>query len=453
MRLSSLRLRLLLAGGAFVIVAVAVAALGLSILYKSHVEDWIDGQLNAHLDQLIAGIDAGPDGTITVAKPPADPRFEQPLSGFYWQVDVEPSGPVFRSRSLWDYEIALPQEGSLGDTIHHHLVAGPGGQTLYLQQRRVKLPARLGGKTVRAAVGLNDAEVRASVWRFAAVLVPSLLILGALLSAAALMQVAYGLRPLGFMRARLSDIGSGAIRRLGTGFPKEVQPLAREIDALLDARDQQVAQARARASDLAHGLKTPLQALAGETARMRAKGETELAAEVEEIAGAMQRHVDRHLARARLAGTDPNATANVGDVVRRIVRVMERTAKGESLHWRVDVPEGLIARIDESDLTEALGNLAENAVRHTRTLVAIAARRAPGTIIVTISDDGPGIPPELQQVALQRGRRLDVSGPGAGLGLAIVGDIAEAWGATLAFDKKEGNFDVALRIPSVPVAT
>lgn len=452
MRLASLRRRLLLAGGAFVIAAVAVAALGLSILFKSHVESWIDGQLNAHLDQLVAGIDQGPGGGIAVVKPPSDPRFEQPLSGFYWQVDVEPSGPVFRSRSLWDFEIALPQEGSVGDTTHHHLVTGPAGQTLYLLQRRVTLPGRLGGQTVRAAVALDDAEVRASVWGFAAVLVPFLLILGALLTAAAWMQVAYGLRPLGAMRRRLSAIGSGASRRLGAGFPDEVQPLAGEIDALLDARDKQVAQARARAADLAHGLKTPLQALAGETERLKAKGEGVLAGEIEEIAGAMQRHVDHHLARARLAGTDPNATANVGDVVSRVMRVMERTARAESLHLRVDVPQGLIARIDESDLTEALGNLAENAVRHARASVGISARREPGAIVVTVADDGPGIPPELQQAAMQRGRRLDVSGPGAGLGLAIVGDIAEAWGAVVSFEKKEGNFRVALRIPAVPVA-
>ena len=448
MRLASLRLRLLLAGGAFVIAAVAVAAQGLSLLFKSHVEGWIDGQLNAHLDQLVAGIDMGPDGSIAVVKPPSDPRFQQPLSGNYWQVDVEPSGPIFRSRSLWDFLIALPKEDLVGGTLHHHRVEGPAGQTLYLLERRVKLPDRLGGRTVLAAVALDDADVRASVWRFAAVLVPFLLILGALLTAAAWVQVAYGLRPLAAMRRRLSEISSGTTRRLGSGFPEEVQPLASEIDSLLDAHDRQVTQARARAADLAHGLKTPLQALAGETGRLKAKGETTLAADIEEIAGAMQRHVDRQLARARLAGTDPNATANVADVVTRVVRVMERTSKGESLRWKIDVPDGLIARIDAGDLTEALGNLAENAVRHARSLVGVSARREGKSIIAKVCDDGPGIPPDQQAEALRRGSRLDVSGPGAGLGLAIAGDIAEAWGAALAFENEEGNFVVALRIPA-----
>ena len=93
------------------------------------------------------------------------------------------------------------------------------GQTLYLLQRRIELPARLGARTARAAVALDDAEVRAAVWRFAAALTPLLLLLGALLTAAAWVQVAYGLRPLAAMRAKLSEIGSGTRPRLGTAFP------------------------------------------------------------------------------------------------------------------------------------------------------------------------------------------------------------------------------------------
>ena len=222
MSFGSLRLRLLLAAASFILAAIVLSGLSLTVLFERHVERWIDGELGTHLNQLIAGLDTGPDNALVVARSPADPRFEQPFSGLYWEVAVEPDGPVMRSRSLWDFEIALPPEETVDDEVRHHRVEGPSGQTLYLLQRRVELPARLGSKMVRAAVGLDTAEVRAAVWRFATALAPFLLLLGVLLTLAAWAQVAVGLKPLKAMRQKLEAIGHGERRRLGTGFPDEV---------------------------------------------------------------------------------------------------------------------------------------------------------------------------------------------------------------------------------------
>lgn len=448
MRPGSLRLRLLAGAGAFILAAVALSALGLAVLFKAHVERWVDTQLSAGLDRLIAGLDLDADGKLAVVRPPDDPRFGRPFSGLYWEAKVEPDGPVLRSRSLWDFEIALPAEQAVDDAVHHHLVAGPAGQMLYLLQRRVELPARLGSRTVRAAVALDDAEVRDAVWRFAGALIPLLSLLTVLLIAAAWIQVSFGLRPLGAMRDKLAAIGSGARQKLGGGFPDEVQPLADEFDALLDARERQIEKARQRAADLAHGLKTPLQVLASDAARLKAKGEEEIAAEVEEISDVMRRLVERQLARARLAEAGANVSADVRACAVRVVRVIERTAAGERLEWEVDIAVGLAARIDPDDLTEALGNLVENAARHARTRVVIAARAGTEGVAITVRDDGPGVPRTRHADIRQRGARLDTSGSGAGLGLAIVDDIAEAWGGSLALDTTPNGFCARLSVPA-----
>jgi signal transduction histidine kinase len=450
MRAGSLRLRLLVGAGAFIFAAVAVSALGLAYLFQSHVESWVDAELSADLDQVIAGLERAPAGAIAMVKQPSDTRFERPLSGLYWQVVIEPGGQVLRSRSLWDYEIPLPREEAVDDVVHHHLIAGPAGQTLYLIQRRIALPARLGARTARVAVALDDAEVRTAVRRFTAAMFPFLMVLGALLTAAAWVQVAYGLRPLSAMRAKLAAIGSGTQRRLGGGFPDEVQPLAHEIDALLDARERQVETARARAADLAHGLKTPLQVLASEADLLKAKGEDAIAGEIGTVASAMRRLVERQLARARVGAADANASAELAESVASVVRVVDRTPKGRELVWRVEVAAEINVRIDAGDLTEALGNLIENAARHARAEVAVTAALEGGHVAIRISDDGPGIPPEREADALRRGTRLDTSGPGTGLGLAIAADIAEAWGGTLSFERPDGGFCVCLRIPAQP---
>jgi signal transduction histidine kinase len=444
--LGSLRVRLLLAAAISIFVALGLAAAGLAWLFERHVEHWLDAELEVQLNQLLAGIERAPGGEIEIAKPPADPRFGEPLSGLYWQVAIEPGGPVLRSRSLWDSQLALPST-PVGDELNRARLPGPGGSTLYVLERHVTLPANLGGSTAQAAIGLDVRELRAAVWRFTRALLPFLLIVGILLTAAAWAQVAIGLKPLARLRTALGAIRSGERTRLGGGFPDEVQPLAREIDSLLTAREAEVEKARARASDLAHGLKTPLQVLAGEAGRLKASGAGEAASSIEELAAGMQRHIDRHLARARLAGPADHVSTRVSEVAERVIDVVSRTPAGARLSWTNLVPADLFGCIDAEDLAEALGNLIENGAEHARSKLIVSGRGDGDFVALTVSDDGPGIPKARRDEALERGKSLDETGRGSGIGLAIVADIVEACGGTLSFEDRDHGFSVTLSIP------
>jgi signal transduction histidine kinase len=442
----SLRLRLLLAAALSVLAALAFSAFGLTLLFERHVERRVDAELGVFLDQIVAGLDRTADGSLALTQEPADPRFEEPLSGLYWQ--VRSGDAVLASRSLWDATLALPQDELPDKVVHRHLVPGPGRATLIVLERSVTLPDRLGGGILRAAVAVDAVEITSATRAFAIDLLPYIGVLAVFLIAAAYAQVAVGLRPLAAVRWRLANIRGGRQRRLGQAFPDEIQPLAGEVDALLDARERQAEKARARAGDLAHGLKTPLQVLAGSVDRLRAKGEEDVAQDIALVAGTMRRHVQRELARARMAAAVPDATADVGLVVERLLAVVCRTPAGSRLDWAVEIPAGTVARIDGDDLAEALGNLIENAARHARRRVAIRARAQAGPIAVTVADDGGGIPPERLDEALRRGGRLDNLGSGAGLGLAIVQDIAEAWGGQLRLRNGAAGLEAELSMPA-----
>lgn len=444
----SLRWRLLIAAAAYISTALLVSAIALSLLFEQHVKAWIDGELNAQLDQLIAGVEKTSSGELTLSRTPKDPRFEKALSGLYWQVEFGPEHPVLRSRSLWDFKLTLPREQRIDQESRHHQVAGPGGQELYLLQKRVELPARLGRAQAYFAVALNEAEVQAAVWRFANALIPLLVTLGIMLAAAAWIQVSIGLRPLASIREKISSIKSGVQARLGSKFPDEVRPLASEIDSLLDKRDEEIAAARTRAADLAHGLKTPLQIIFGGISRLKAKGDVDLADDLETAARMMQRHVDRQLARARLQGRRMDAVTDVKTVANQVANVLKRSPDGERLEWLVDVPPDTLAQIHSDDLAEALGCLVENAARYARSHVAITAMKEADRITIRVSDDGPGIPEDKMPNALKRGERVDTSGSGSGLGLAIATDIAEAWHGTLGFTPHTDTFTVELRLKS-----
>ncbi len=445
---NSLRLRLLLAGAASTIVALTLAAYGLTVLFERHVERRLDAELSVHLNQITAHLEPSQSGQLSLSTQPADPRFGVPLSGLYWQIVDERKGAVLRSRSLWDSELQLPAELDVDDAIHHHRISGPGKSDLYLLQRRIELPARMGGGTARIAVACDAAEIAKSVREFAIDLTPLLAIIAAFLLAAAWIQVTIGLRPLSAVRTQLAAIRSGKSRRLGADFPDEVQPLAQEIDDLLTARDDELKRAKTRAGDLAHGLRTPLQVLQSEIEGLAQDGQTAVALNLSTVTRTMQRTVERELARVRLSSPHRDAEANIGAAIEQVIRVVQRTPEGERLDWIVEVPADLVASIDRDDLSEAVGNLIENAARHAKHTITVTGRRSGTRALLEVADDGPGIPAHHLQEALRRGGRLDERGSGAGLGLAIVTDIVESWGGTLTLGNGELGLLATVSLPA-----
>ncbi|WP_445500713.1 sensor histidine kinase [Microvirga sp. G4-2] len=450
MKQGSLRLRLLAAGTASVILALALAGLGLLLLFERHVERRMAAELGSQLNQLVGSLARTADGALDIGVPPAEPRFLQPLSGLYWQVTEEGAGTVLRSRSLWDATLPLPSDVPAAGEIHQHAIPGPGGASLLAVERRIALPANLGGGTIRVAVALDRAEVHAAGLAFASDLLPSLALLAAVLIAAAWIQVSVGLRPLDAVRRRLAQVRSGKTARLGEAFPEEVRPLAAEVDHLLDEQEQAIARARARAADLAHGLKTPLTVLSADAEELRTRGDTRLAGEIEAITAGMRRHVERELVRARIGLRARSGPVQpVRPVVEQVVGVLRRTPQGRKLTWEIDAVNNLGVQIDAQDLTEILGNLAENAAAWAAGMVRIKGQQEHKAVLLLVEDDGPGVPEEQIDTVLARGGRLDETRPGTGLGLAIVGDLVEAYGGSLALRRSPlGGLLAEVRLPS-----
>ncbi|MEQ8899592.1 MAG: HAMP domain-containing sensor histidine kinase [Roseovarius sp.] len=438
----SLRLRLAIAGAVATALALGLAGVGLVALFGTHVERRALAELSVHLDQVIAGLERRGDALVLVT-PPADPRFARPYGGLYWQ--IEAGATDLRARSLWDYELPLPEDTPQDGAPHVHEVPGPQGGAVLVLERRVSLPDSLGGGAARAAVAMEAADLVQARRDFARDMTPYLALLALVLVAAGWAQLVVGLRPLRRLGARLSDLRRGDSARIGTDWPGEVQPLAAGMDALLAEREADIERARARAGDLAHGLKTPLQALMGETARLRDAGQGAAADAIESVADTMQRHVTRELARTRSAARARHARADVGQVVERVISVLRRTPEGGRIEWQVSGAHGLMAVIDESDLAEALGALAENAARHAVARVTVLVSKSDdGGVHLELADDGPGIPEARLADLMRRGTRLDESGPGEGLGLAIARDIVEGAGGRLRLENGAGGLRVTV---------
>ena len=448
MRRGSIRLRLLVAAAASVVAALAVAGIGLTYLFERHVERRVEAELATHLDQLIAGVALAADGSLVVTEPPGDPRFSVPLSGLYWEVAEIPPGTLLRSRSLWDAELQMPKDDLADGAVHVHEIPGPGGALLVALERKVR-DAALGDRQFLVVVAVNHRDVEQATQDFAFDLFPSLAVLALVLIVAGWIQVTVGLLPLDRLRRAVRDVVSGRSTRLVANVPAEIQPLAGEINRLLDAQEAALAKARSSAADLAHGLKTPLQVLGADIRTLRGRGEGAIADEIDQVAATIRRHVERELARARAApGASGAARSRVAEVAERVLGVVRRTPRAAELRFAVTIPPTTTAAIDETDLAEILGNLVDNAARFAAGVVRIEAREDAGTTYIIVSDDGPGIPTEKRLQAVARGVRLDLRGNGAGLGLAIVADVAEAYGGRLTLEDALPGLKAVVTLPS-----
>ncbi|MDH6267024.1 signal transduction histidine kinase [Rhizobium sp. SG_E_25_P2] len=440
----SLRLRLAVAGLALLAIACVMSFFGLSYLFERHVERRVATELELHLGQIIAKLDRDGEGRLRLLADPVDPRFTKPLSGLYWQ--IESKGEIVRSRSLWDGALETPALEPGSPVIRD--ATGPAGRRLFMAAREIVGGERLGPDPVLVAVAIDRADIDAATQEFRADMAPFLALLAALLMVANLIQIQLGLLPLSAVRRKVAEIRAGLAQRMGAAYPLEIQPLTEEVDELLASREAQLVKARSQAADLAHGLKTPLQALAGDVARLRAEGRGQLADEIELSIAAMRRHVDHQLARARLADRGQARPVSVLGVANRVIAVLERTPRGQLLDWMIEVEEKDRARIEAEDLAELLGNLLENATRYARDGIKISTRREGDLLALDIRDDGPGIPAERLADVVDRGGRLDTTSGGAGLGLAIVGDIVAANKGEIAFANAEPGLLVTVRLPA-----
>jgi signal transduction histidine kinase len=365
-----------------------------------------------------------------------------PASGYYWQVEDLASGKVVRSRSLWDSTLSLPPF-PVGH-VSFREIEGDGGRLLLSAARTIIDP---GGHSFRAIVAEDHATIEESLRDYLSELAPALAILGGLLILANFLQITIGLSPLGRIKEAVRDVVSRKTSRLTGPALSEVQPLTDEINHLLEDQEKALSRARLRSTDLAHGLKTPLQVLSADVRLLRARGETDLADGIDRSVEALRHHIERELARARLAPQMGGGhRSRLAEAAAGIVSVVRRTPGAEALSFVVDVASDLLVPMDVGDLAELLGNLVENAARFARSTVRITGSAGAGETTIIVADDGPGIPAEDRAAVILRGVRLAGSG-GQGLGLAIVSDIVEAYGGQLALGDCAPGLKVTITLP------
>jgi signal transduction histidine kinase len=436
----SLALRLTLAAGACVVAGLGVSGWLVTGVAVRGVEAAFEARLVGLLEAAVAAATTDADGRVVLARAPAGADFERPLGGAYWQVTA-PDGSVATSRSLWDQSLPAARGGHDGVLLRD--APGPRGEPLRVAERDLLLPGA--AAPAHVAVALSRAETEAEVARLRALLTLIFTLLGLGLVAAVVGTVVAGLAPLRRVSRALSEVRHGRRERLAVDAPAEIAPLVAEVDALIVANRATVERARAHVGNLAHALKTPLavlrNALDSTPADVPAAREEALA---------LQRLVHHHLARARAAALASSTAADASPFViaEDIAGGLRRLFDGRGLLIEVEGDPAARVQVDPQDLSEMLGNLMENACQWASRRVGVTIAAEQCAVLITIGDDGPGLPETAREAALGRGVRLDERRAGSGLGLAIAADLAALHGGGLElYPATEGGLRAMLRLP------
>ena len=278
-------------------------------------------------------------------------------------------------------------------------------------------------------MAVDRSSIDETVGRFGVDMMRGLILLYALILATIALVILLGLRPLESLRREVGKIRSSGNQKLVGQFPTEVQGLVTELNNLLIDKQDQLERTRLRASNLAHGLKTPLTVMTAIGENVLRLGLKKESHDIHESASQMYGLIERELARARMATGHTNQLSQVKPIVARIVKALQRTNNNADLKWNVDIPEDAAIRIEAGDLLELMGILLDNAGKWAKSTIDVRWVAN----VLTIDDDGPGVPDDKLIEIQKRGVRLDESVPGSGLGLGIARDIVDVYGYQLDF--------------------
>jgi len=454
---NSLSLRLILSSALVSIVLLASAALLLAGLFQAALERNFDARLRAVLDGLLANVEVGADGGPIMPGQLADTRFTLPLSGWYWQVEPPPGKglPDLASESLLEQRLKL-------DTTLYASCEADGTISFYLNDangvrlRAIEQAFKLPGSedTFSFLVAGNFDELKQEIGAFRNTLFAILGALGLGLLAAVFFQVKFGLQPLRKMQGGLTAIREGNAERLEGEFPSEIQPVADELNLLIQSNSEIIERARTQVGNLAHALKTPLSVLTNEAGSRKSPLAAKVKGQVEVMRDQVSLYLDRARRAARAKGL--GAVTPVKPVLEGLARTLQRIYRDKEIDIAINCEPGLKFRGEKQDFEEMAGNLCDNACIWAKARVKVSAGHLDKTsrdgrswLVLCIDDDGPGVPAEKRKEVLKRGRRLDESKPGSGLGLSIVRETAAMYNGGLTLDDAPlGGFRIQLKLPA-----
>ena len=261
----------------------------------------------------------------------------------------------------------------------------------------------------------------------------------------------FGFRPLRKVARDVARIESGQAARLQGDYPRELEPLARNVNRLLETEKSNQDRIRNALDSLAHSLKTPLAVIQAALPLHGGEAESSMQNAVDEMSRLIATRLERAGTSARRTLAQP---VPVREQLQRILDSLQKVYSHKMIQTEVTMDEKLVFYGEKRDLLELMGNLLDNAFKYGKSQVRVSGEPLdpdsprPG-VTLRIENDGAGIDESKWDKLLQRGSRGDEQAEGHGLGLAIVLELVTAYGGEVSIEHSElGGAEIQVDLPS-----
>lgn len=232
--------------------------------------------------------------------------------------------------------------------------------------------------------------------------------------------------PIRKFEQEINKIESGEQQLISKEYPTELSAVKSAVNALINAEKGQKQRYRDALDDLAHSLKTPLSVL--QSSAEKSHNDT-IRTQVERMDDIIAYQLRRAVVNEH-GGTIIKQQA-VRPVLYRLKDSLIKVYRDKPFEFVINVDDFSKCRMEEDDMMEVFGNLANNACRFCEKIVEITGTQNGDTLIIDIDDDGLGFPDKNPSELLQRGIRADSQSEGQGIGLAVSTEIVEAIGGKI----------------------
>lgn len=450
MRRGSIAFALFWLSAGWLVLALAGTAVLLTDLYSRALDANLTNQLKFDIDTLSsATLDSTEPNFADVSV--TDPRFNRASTGWYWVIRSDTNDVLATSHSV--VGTTPPKLGGNFDRDNYRsdVLTDEAGNRL----RAIERSVTSNGRPVHIMVTGNLDENQALVGQFRGQTLTVLSAVGIALAIMSGIVARLALRPIGRLERAIEMVREGDSETITGSYPREIAPLADEVNELLRSNTQILERARNQVGNLAHGLKTPLAVLRNEAAAARDDALSKVvSSETEKMTQLVTTYLDRARLAARSAVVGKKADATM--VMLRLVRVMQKLNQNVTIAFKRPDASLPWFRGDEGDLEEIAGNLLDNACKWSKGQIAVTmvAERTQTNqmLLIRIEDDGPGLTEDEAKKVLRRGVRLDEKTPGSGLGLDIVKELVDVYGGSLQLKRSVlGGLLCELRLPAAKV--
>lgn len=444
----SLNQRILFSATLVLIIFIVGIAVALDRAFYDSARLGVQDRMLARILLLMGDAEVDKKGTLYMPSNLLDSEFSRPDAATYAFIIDQTEKVTWQSTSALNKTI--PAQTPLEKGIKEFEQADINGEPHFIYSFGVAWATESGTYpltfTVITDTHLFDAQIeryREDLWGWLSVMALLLLI-------TQMLVLRWGLRPMRQVSSELAAIESGQQENMKGDYPRELQQLTDSINSLINHERKQQKRYRNGLADLAHSLKTPLAILRGAVNTEENKQES--TDTINEQVDRMDNIVQYQLRRAATAGSSPGMRmVSLRPIVEKIVNTVKKAHRGKQVAVAVEIDPAISLRIDEGDLMELLGNLVDNAFKWCHHTICLSANQEQDSVILQIEDDGSGIKHHEIAEILERGVRADQSTPGHGIGLAIVRDIVQVYGGTLAIDEHKTNgtrFIISLNLKS-----